>query len=93
MHPDVLAALINDIGIPATASRTAAIRQQVLEMSVPVVEEAPGCHRDATAKLASEAGGTWTRYAGDVLADSRGPGVPLHGDLYEDRLAAWRPSS
>ncbi|MBB5935552.1 hypothetical protein [Streptomyces zagrosensis] len=61
MHPDVLAALINDIGIPTTAGRTAAIRQHVLEMLAPAVAEALGYHRVTTAKLTSEAGGTWSR--------------------------------
>ncbi|WP_406500907.1 hypothetical protein OG936_40120 (plasmid) [Streptomyces sp. NBC_00846] len=36
LHPDVLAALLDDLGIPTTAGRTAAIRQHVLEMPVPV---------------------------------------------------------
>lgn len=63
MHPDALAALINGIGIPTIAGRTAAIRQHVLEMPAPVVAEALGYHRVTTAKLASEAGGTWSRYA------------------------------
>ncbi|MCB5906937.1 hypothetical protein [Streptomyces pinistramenti] len=39
MHPDVLAALIDDIGIPTIAGRTAAIRQHVLGMPAPVVVE------------------------------------------------------
>ncbi|MFJ5803783.1 hypothetical protein [Streptomyces decoyicus] len=60
LHPDVLAALINDLGIPTTAGRTAAIRQHVLEMPAPVVAEALGYHRVTTAKLASEAGGAWS---------------------------------
>ncbi|MFI0219067.1 hypothetical protein [Streptomyces lydicus] len=63
LHPDVLAALLNDIGIPTTAGRTAAIRQHVLEMPAPVVAEALSYHRITTAKLASEAGGTSSRYA------------------------------
>ncbi|MFD5386373.1 integrase core domain-containing protein [Streptomyces sp. NPDC127074] len=54
---------ISEIGIPTTAGRTAAIRQHVLEMPAPVVAEALGYHRVTTAKLASEAGGTWSRYA------------------------------
>ncbi|MFJ8210650.1 hypothetical protein [Streptomyces sp. NPDC096033] len=62
-HSDVLAALLNDIGIPA--GRTAAIRQYVLEMPAPAVAEALSDHRVTTAKLASEAGGTWSRYASD----------------------------
>lgn len=53
--PDILAALLNDIGIPTTAGRTAAIRQHVLEMAAPVVAEARSYHRVTTAKLASEA--------------------------------------
>ncbi|MFD9599010.1 hypothetical protein [Streptomyces sp. NPDC059970] len=52
LHPDVLAALLNDIGIPTTAGRTAAIRQHVLEMPAPVVAEALSYHRVTTAKLA-----------------------------------------
>ncbi|MFJ7497681.1 hypothetical protein ACIQZB_42630 [Streptomyces sp. NPDC097727] len=36
LHPDVLAALLNDLGIPTTAGRAAAIRQHVLEMPAPV---------------------------------------------------------
>ncbi|MFE9480559.1 hypothetical protein ACFYNM_18385 [Streptomyces spororaveus] len=63
MHPDVLAALINDVGIPTIAGRTAAIRHNVLEMPAPVVAETLGYHRVTTAKLASEAGGTWSRSA------------------------------
>ncbi|MQS37686.1 hypothetical protein FFZ77_19220 [Streptomyces katsurahamanus] len=47
----------------STASRTAAIRQHVLEMTAPVVAEALSYHRVTTAKLASEAGGTWNRHA------------------------------
>ncbi|MFI6289885.1 hypothetical protein ACIBCM_35010 [Streptomyces sp. NPDC051018] len=63
IHPDVLAALLNDIGIPTTAGRTAAIRQHVLEMPAPVVAEALSHHRVTTAKLAAQAGNNWTRYA------------------------------
>ena len=37
MGPDYLTALIRGIGIPATAGRASAIRQQVLEMPSPVV--------------------------------------------------------
>ncbi|MFC4517772.1 MULTISPECIES: hypothetical protein [Streptomyces] len=63
MHPDTLAALINDLGIPTVAGRTAAIRQHVLEMPAPVVAEALGYHHVTTARIASEAGDTWSRYA------------------------------
>ncbi|MGA5132691.1 hypothetical protein ACPCTO_23095, partial [Streptomyces olivoreticuli] len=63
MHPDTLAALINDLGIPTIAGRTAAIRQHVLEMPAPVVAEALGYHHVTTTRIASEAGDTWSRYA------------------------------
>ncbi|MEU1217364.1 hypothetical protein ABZ424_34305 [Streptomyces sp. NPDC005790] len=73
IHPDVLAALLNDIGIPTTAGRTAAIRQHVLEMPAPVVAEALSYHRVTTAKLAAQAGSNWTRYAaGDHLRSPSG---------------------
>jgi hypothetical protein len=55
--------VINDVGIPTVAGRSAAIRQHVLEMPAPVVAEALGYHRVTTVKPASEAGGTWSRYA------------------------------
>lgn len=63
LHPFALSQLINDIGVPTTAGRTAAIRQQVLAMPAPVVADALGHHRVTTTKLAAEAGGTWSRYA------------------------------
>jgi hypothetical protein len=44
MGPDYLAALIRGIGIPTTAGRASAIRQQVLEMPSPVVADALGYH-------------------------------------------------
>ena len=56
LHPDVLADLLNDIGLPTTAGR-GAVRAHVLEMPAPVVAEALGHHRVTAAKLASEAGG------------------------------------
>ncbi|MFI2739192.1 hypothetical protein [Streptomyces sp. NPDC018711] len=39
LHSNVLAALLNDVRIPTTAGRTAAIRQHVLEMPASVVAE------------------------------------------------------
>jgi hypothetical protein len=63
MNPYTLAATINDLGIPTTASRAAAIRQHVLEMPAPVVADALGYHQVTTAKLASQTGATWSRYA------------------------------
>jgi len=68
MHPETLAAHINGIGVPTVAGRAAAIRQHVLEMPAPAVADALGYHPVTTAKLAVQAGGTWSRYAaGDHL--------------------------
>jgi len=63
MHSDTLAALVSNLGIPATAGRACAIRQHVLEMPAPIVAEALGYHHVTTAKLAAQSGGTWSRYA------------------------------
>jgi len=63
MNPDALAALVNDLGIPTIAGRAAAIRQHVLEMPAPVVADALGYHQVTTARLATQAGGTWSHYA------------------------------
>ncbi|MFH8642305.1 hypothetical protein [Streptomyces goshikiensis] len=73
MHPDALSALVNDLGIPTTASRVSAIREHVLDMPAPVVADALGYHQVTTAKLAAQAGGTWSRYAaGDHLRSPSG---------------------
>jgi hypothetical protein len=45
MHSETLAALVSNLGIPATAGRARAIRQHVLEMPAPIVAEALGYHR------------------------------------------------
>jgi hypothetical protein len=63
MNPDSLSALVNELGIPTAAGRCAAIRQHVLEMPAPVVADALGYHPATTAKLAAQAGATWSRYA------------------------------
>lgn len=73
MHRDALSALVNDLGIPTTASRISAIREHVLDMPAPVVADALGYHQVTTAKLAAQAGGTWSRYAaGDHLRSPSG---------------------
>ncbi|MGH3194579.1 MAG: hypothetical protein ACRDNT_01325 [Streptosporangiaceae bacterium] len=73
MHSDSLAALVNDLGVPTVAGRASAIRQHVLEMPAPVVADALGYHQVTTAKLAAQAGGTWSRYAsGDHLRSPSG---------------------
>jgi hypothetical protein len=63
MNAGHLGALINELGIPTIAGRSAAIRQHVLEMPAPVVADALGYHPVTTAKLAAQAGDTWSRYA------------------------------
>ena len=45
------------------AGRACVIRQHVLDMPAPIVAEALGYHHVTTAKLAAQAGGTWSRYA------------------------------
>jgi len=80
MHSDTLAALVGNLGIPATAGRACAIRQHVLKMSAPVVADALSYRRVTTAKLAAQAAGTWSRYApGDQRRQSSGR-KPGEGD-------------
>jgi hypothetical protein len=63
MHPRSLAGLVNKLGVPTSPGRTAAIRQHVLEMPAPVVADALGYHPVTTAKIATQTGVTWGRYA------------------------------
>lgn len=63
MHPESLAALVNKLGVPTSAGRTAAIRQHLLDMPSPVVADALGYHPVTAAKIAAHAGATWSRYA------------------------------
>ena len=68
MHSDALAALVDDLGIPTVAGRPPRSASTVLEMPACVVADALGYHQVTTAKLAAQAGGTWSRYAsGDHL--------------------------
>ncbi len=81
MHPEALAALVNDLGIPTIAGRGAAIRQHVLDMPAPVVADALGYHYVTTAKLAAQAGGMWNRYApGDHTRPPTSPPKQRTGD-------------
>jgi hypothetical protein len=63
MHPRSLAGLVSKLGVPTNAGRTAAIRQHVLEMPAPVVADALSYHPVTTAKIATQIGATWNRYA------------------------------
>jgi hypothetical protein len=64
LQPRTLSPLIYELGVPTTAGRTAAIRQHVLDLPAPIVAEALGYHQVTAARLAAEAGTTWTNYAG-----------------------------
>jgi hypothetical protein len=77
MHPESLARLINKLGVPTRTSRTTAIRQHLLEMPASVVADALSHHPVTTAKIASHAGATWSRYA---PGDHTQPQTPRTGD-------------
>jgi hypothetical protein len=80
-RPDHLSALLNEVGVPATAARGAAIRQQLLELPAPVVADALGYHDKTTTRLLNETGGTWSRYAsGDHGKSLPGSAAPTAGD-------------
>jgi site-specific recombinase XerD len=60
MHPTTLAALVHKLGVP---TRTAAIRQHLLDMPAAVVADALSYHPVTTAKIDTQIGVTWSRYA------------------------------
>jgi hypothetical protein len=62
-RPDYLSTLLGRAGVPASAARGAAIRQQLPKMPAPVVAGALGYHGKTTTRLLSEAGSQWSRYA------------------------------
>ena len=64
LRAETLAGAIHELGVPAAAGRGAAIRQLVLQAPAPVVAQALGYHDKTTSRLVTEAGGTWSRYAG-----------------------------
>jgi hypothetical protein len=62
-HPRHLLDLVRGLGIPAQATRVAALRQLVLQAPAPVIADALGYHTKHVAKVWTEAGGTWKTYA------------------------------
>ncbi|WP_318199662.1 hypothetical protein [Streptomyces sp. SCL15-4] len=54
---------LREIGVPPQRGRTSAIRQLVLQAPAPVIARALGYHDKTAARLVTEAGGTWSRYA------------------------------
>ena len=63
MHPTTLAALVHTLGVPTRTARTAAIRQHILDMPAAVVADALRYHPVTTAKIDTQIGVTWSRYA------------------------------
>ena len=63
MTPTALEKRLRQQGIPTITSRTAALRHLVLQAPAPVVARMLGYTHDHTARLVSEAGGAWSRYA------------------------------
>jgi hypothetical protein len=63
LHVGHLAELVRELGVPALAGRTAALRQLVLQVPAPVVAQALGYHHNTTTRVATEAGTPWSRYA------------------------------
>lgn len=64
LTPGMLGVLLRELGVPAAAGRTAALRQLVLQVPAPVVAQRLGYHQITTHRAVIEAGGTWSRYAG-----------------------------
>ncbi|MBV9448900.1 MAG: hypothetical protein JO345_23680 [Streptosporangiaceae bacterium] len=63
MHPTTLAALVHKLGVPTRTARTAAIRQHLRDMPAALVADALSYHPVTTAKIATQIGVTWSRYA------------------------------
>ncbi|WP_202798798.1 hypothetical protein [Saccharopolyspora spinosa] len=63
LRPEYLARLVHQLGIPAAASRGAAIRQHLQNMPAPIVADALGYHPVTTTRLANQIGTTWSQYA------------------------------
>jgi hypothetical protein len=63
MTPDTIERRLRRHGIPALGGRTAALRHLVLQTPAPVVARMLGYTQQQTARLAIEAGSTWSRYA------------------------------
>ena len=63
LHPDTLWTALRQFGIPATAARTTALRDLVLQAPAPVIAQALGYGHLAVHRHAARAGQTWARYA------------------------------
>ncbi len=63
LHPRTLLPLIHQLGIPAQATRVAALRQLVLQAPAPVIADALGYHDKHVAKVWTDAGDNWKTHA------------------------------
>jgi hypothetical protein len=63
LNVETLRTCIRELGIPAAATRVAALRQLVLQAPAPVVATALGFCYHTTHRHNTEAGGTWKTYA------------------------------
>ncbi|MGW3669467.1 hypothetical protein [Streptomyces sp. NPDC005141] len=54
---------LREIAVPPQRGRTSAIRQFVLQAPAAVIAKALSYHDKTAARLVTEAGGTWSRYA------------------------------
>jgi hypothetical protein len=73
LHVNTLTQLVRDLGIPALAGRTAALRQLVLQAPAPVVAQALGYTHGTTTRIATEAGTPWSHYASGDHSRSHQP--------------------
>jgi hypothetical protein len=63
LHADTLWTALRQFGIPATAARTATLRQLVLQAPAPVIAQALSYSHLAAHRHAAQAGQSWARYA------------------------------
>jgi hypothetical protein len=63
LHARTLLPLIHQLGIPAQATRVAALRRLVLQAPATVIADALGYHDKHVAKVWTDAGGDWKTYA------------------------------
>ncbi|ROP37292.1 hypothetical protein [Saccharothrix texasensis] len=63
LHARTLLPLIRQLGVPAQATRVAALRQLVLQAPAPVIADALGFHNKHVTRVWTDAGGAWKTYA------------------------------
>lgn len=63
LNPGTIREQLRLLGFSAGAARPSALRQLVLQAPAAVVAQSLGYHDKTTTRIATEAGGTWNRYA------------------------------